>query len=266
MSFNRREDEGAAEIAVSEGANGVPALVTVAGDLVLNDAVEFRNKTATLTKAVVAFQSPGGNLVAGIEIGETIRLKNFLTFVPSDMFCTSACAYAWLGGTKRYMGRSARVGFHVAFIEKDGQLIESGQGNAVLGAYLTRIWLPLSAVVYVTEASPTSITWPTPENASLHGIEVGPAEAMPSINNMKVEPVPLAPNGDHRSFWNHNGSVVYLESADSERRFYYHQPRDGMLAAGARQEPYSSRARGLAKSISAARTFLPDAAGDFLMT
>jgi hypothetical protein len=36
------------------------------------------------------------------------------------------------------------------------------------------------------------------------------------------------------SLWAHNGSVVYLVANGSAREFYYHQPRPGMLGAGAR--------------------------------
>jgi hypothetical protein len=37
------------------------------------------------------------------------------------------------------------------------------------------------------------------------------------------------------TYWEHNGSIVYLVSNASTREFYYHQPRPGMLDAGARR-------------------------------
>jgi hypothetical protein len=36
-----------------------------------------------------------------------------------------------------------------------------------------------------------------------------------------------------RTYWDHNGSVVYLSAEGNRRRFYYQAPRDGMLRAGA---------------------------------
>ena len=36
-----------------------------------------------------------------------------------------------------------------------------------------------------------------------------------------------------RTFWDHNGSVVYLVANGSSREFYYQRPRLGMLEAGA---------------------------------
>jgi hypothetical protein len=37
-----------------------------------------------------------------------------------------------------------------------------------------------------------------------------------------------------RSFWNHNGSTIYLVADKSSREFYYDEPRPGMVMAGAR--------------------------------
>jgi hypothetical protein len=58
-------------------------------------------------------------LVAGIDIGKAIRLKDFETAVVSNKnsktICASACALAWLGGTRRFMSATARIGFHAAY-------------------------------------------------------------------------------------------------------------------------------------------------------
>lgn len=37
-----------------------------------------------------------------------------------------------------------------------------------------------------------------------------------------------------RTFWDHNGSMVYLVASGSQRSFYYEMPRPGLLEAGAR--------------------------------
>src|SRR5260370_4739196 len=80
------------------------AIVLVQGDFTDSDISEFQSKTGPLSKAIVLFESDGGSVVAGIQIGEIIRLKNFGTLVPNETRCASACAIAWLGGTRRFMG------------------------------------------------------------------------------------------------------------------------------------------------------------------
>jgi hypothetical protein len=86
----------AATISVKPAPNGEPALVTVDGDLQANDGDQFRSKTSFLSKAIVSFRSNGGSAVAGIQIGESIRLKGFTTVVAGNARCASACAIAWL--------------------------------------------------------------------------------------------------------------------------------------------------------------------------
>jgi len=152
------------------------ALVTVEGDLEAGDHNKFRAQVGRLTKAVVVFNSDGGNLLAGIEIGKTIRLKSFATVVLDGLRCASACAFAWLGGSPRFMERGARIGFHAAYVEDRGRAAESGVGNALLGSYLTQIGLSEHAVVYITQAGPRQMTWLTLPDAKQIGIDVLPFE------------------------------------------------------------------------------------------
>jgi hypothetical protein len=168
-------------------ADAGPALVMVEGDLELNDIEIFRSKVASLSKATVAFRSDGGSLLAGIRIGMLIRVKSFTTIVPDAAQCASACAVAWLGGVRRFLGVGSKVGFHAAYVQKAGTTTESGPGNAVLGAYLDQIGLPEDAIVYITQAAPNSMKWLNLEEAAQHGIDVAllpPPDAAPLAPDM----------------------------------------------------------------------------------
>jgi hypothetical protein len=166
----------AANIDVRQAGAAVPVVI-VEGDLELGDIELFRSKVAPLSKATVAFRSDGGSLLAGIRIGMLIRVRNFTTVVPEGAQCASACAVAWLGGAHRFLGVGSKVGFHAAYVQKAGGTAESGPGNAVLGAYLDQIGLPEDAIVYITQASPSSMKWLSMEEAEQHGIDV---ELLPS--------------------------------------------------------------------------------------
>src|SRR5260221_4045150 len=91
--------------------SGRQPLITVIGDLNLEDGGIFADKISGLTEGVVLLNSPGGNLFAGLRICTLIRLGNFSTFVPDGVRCASACAFAWLGGMARYKGERALGGF-----------------------------------------------------------------------------------------------------------------------------------------------------------
>ena len=179
----------AAHIAVKPLDNG-SALVAIEGELDLADIDTFRTKTDTLPvgRATVEFSSKGGSLLAGIRIGALTRTKKFTTVVPDGAQCASACALAWLGGTRRFVGEYASVGFHTAYIMKTGGMSESGPGNAILGAYLNQLGLSERAILYITHAAPTSMQWMSMEQAAEYGITVaklpptqagpGPADAV----------------------------------------------------------------------------------------
>jgi hypothetical protein len=148
------------------------AIVVVDGELVSGDDVLFRAQVGRLTKVIVAFNSDGGNLLAGLAIGKIIRLNSFTTVVLDGKRCASACALAWLGGSPSFMGNGAYIGFHAAYIEKAGQATETGVGNALVGAYLTWLGLSERAVIYITQAAPTEMTWLTLRDAERIGIDV----------------------------------------------------------------------------------------------
>jgi hypothetical protein len=189
------------------------ALVMVEGDLELGDIEVFRNKVAALSKATVAFRSDGGSLLAGIRIGMLIRVNNFTTVVPEAAQCASACAVAWLGGARRFLGAGSKVGFHAAYVQKAGATTESGPGNAVLGAYLDQIGLPEDAIVYITQAAPSSMKWLSMEEAAQHGIDVAllpPPDAAPP-------PDPSAPASQEQPQTRLSGRVTGLVLALAAR-------------------------------------------------
>ena len=168
-------------------------LVTVTGPFELDDIANFKTKTSLLTKAIVSFVSDGGNLKAGIEIGQEIRMKGFASAVPNAARCASACALAWLGGTTRFMGNSARIGFHSSSLPRNGQADEApigDIGNALMGAYLNRIGLPDRAVIYITQATPDAMTWLSLSDAQEQGINVAllPSAAEAAASNARTLP------------------------------------------------------------------------------
>ena len=149
---------------------GPAAIVTVQGALDARDGERFFAKIAPLVTARVRLQGSGGSVLAGIQIGETIRLKGMETIVPAGARCASACALAWLGGSRRFLAPGARIGLHSASDPRSGQV--SGTGNALLGAYLNRLGLSYSTVAYLVRAAPESITWLGIADAKRLGIEV----------------------------------------------------------------------------------------------
>ena len=61
-------------------------MITLSGAMVARSE-RSSAAVATYPKAIVVFQSPGGSPIAGIEIGTQIRLRNYMTLVPSGVQC-----------------------------------------------------------------------------------------------------------------------------------------------------------------------------------
>ncbi|WP_322868306.1 hypothetical protein U7859_02305 [Bradyrhizobium ottawaense] len=161
-----------AEFRKSSLGPSAPDLIEVAGELIQGDEAKFIETAIKSADAIVVFHSAGGNLLAGIEIGKAIRLKGFSTLVPDNMHCASACALAWLAGRVRLMSDTARVGFHAVYTSEDGETRVSSAGNAIAGAYLNQLGIPMSAIIYITGAPPDSMQWLNFADAQRVGIEV----------------------------------------------------------------------------------------------
>lgn len=119
----------------------------------------FITEHAIKPGAVVAFHSPGGNLVEGLAVGEAIRAHSLDTIVAqpsanpgsglvqriaSDApgVCASACSMAYLGGVNRRMLTGSRYGVHDAASTASGggDLLDLGQKAAgMMNDYIVRM-------------------------------------------------------------------------------------------------------------------------------
>ncbi len=170
-------------------AEGDATRVFVTGSFVAGKDKEFIKQIVGLDDALVVFSSEGGSIDVGFQIGKAIRLKGFATLVEDGQMCASACALAWLGGQKRYMGATAKVGFHAAYEMRDSGPYERGYGNALVGAYLTNLGFSQPAIVYMTSPPPQGMNWLTFEQAAELGISVEPWNGVQQ-ERKSVETVP----------------------------------------------------------------------------
>lgn len=87
----------------------------------LAEEVEQLVEDMRLDGGSVTFHSPGGNLLAGIELGQVIRRAGLSTNVgrdggsPADVLsggCYSACVLAYAGGSFRHLAEGSELGVH----------------------------------------------------------------------------------------------------------------------------------------------------------
>lgn len=161
----------AAEIEVFPTGKGID-LVALRGEILSIDGDKFSDVVAKSNAGAVLLESPGGDLLAGLQIGRLINELGLSTGVAPETACASACALAWLAGSTRFMHPSALVGFHAAYVLDGDEVKESGVANALVGAYLNELGLGSSAVVFATSASPQGMSWLNAAQARRVGINL----------------------------------------------------------------------------------------------
>jgi hypothetical protein len=167
-----------------------PGAVHVIGQINFEDGGRFSQLTQTLSIGTyVVLNSPGGNAVAGLEIGRIIRARGFIPVALRK--CLSACATAWLGGKVRHADNWGAVGFHNVY-DASRDDTPSGVGNALLGAYLRDLGLSDAAIEFMTAKGATGMAYLNTETAARLGIKVGgvPADLRPYLPTEVAAPQP----------------------------------------------------------------------------
>jgi TPR repeat protein len=162
------------------------AFFKVSGEFVAGDIEKFLAATDLSDNALILFHSDGGDLQTGLDIGSQIRMRGYSTAVLDEQYCYSACALAWLGGTKRTIGYAAHVSFHAAYVVEDGDAKESGVGNALVGAYIGKLGLKEDAVVFLTSAPPDYFNELNPSLAKDLGIDVQFSSTQDLIGSLQI--------------------------------------------------------------------------------
>jgi hypothetical protein len=162
----------AATITVHEPDGEGRVFVDVVGPINEEDFKTFKEKTDQIypigagqanKQVIVTLISYGGRIKPALQIADWIRKRGMSTFVPGDRTCSSACALIWVAGRARNVGDNSLIGFHATFDPKTRQ--ETGQGNAVVGAYLRDLGFGYDVIAFMTRAGPTSVEWLTLDRA-----------------------------------------------------------------------------------------------------
>jgi hypothetical protein len=82
---------GAATIDHAPFGEGIE-FIGIQGPIVAGDDEKFSRLAVQYKKAVVAFDSDGGQLLPALEIGKEIHLRGYSTAVGDGKSCASACA------------------------------------------------------------------------------------------------------------------------------------------------------------------------------
>ncbi|WP_404292852.1 hypothetical protein ACD578_10500 [Microvirga sp. RSM25] len=150
------------------------SMVFVKGPIRSGDADRFAGILEGLPrpKASIVLISPGGLVKEALNMGVQIRQRNYATMVLPDQECYSACALIWISANRRYISPRSKIGFHAAYIRENGEVRETGMGNADIGSYLTHLGLRREAIQFITQSPPDEVSLLTPNKARELGIDI----------------------------------------------------------------------------------------------
>lgn len=137
--------------------------IFIRGNISEGDATEFERQIGGIKRGLVVLSSSGGEIDEAFKIGAAINGQGLATMVVDE--CASACGLIRLSGVRRYFNQGARIGFHAAYVMKDGKPYETGMGNAEIGSFLTHLGLTREAIRFIASAPPEGMRWLTQEDA-----------------------------------------------------------------------------------------------------
>lgn len=111
-----REARAELSYSLERGEDGLVALFVQGEFAFEDDLAEFRSLAVSRKPAIVVFNSPGGNIFKALELGRLIRLFGLDTVQFRGVDCSSACAFAFMGGVHRYADPGT-IGMHRASLE-----------------------------------------------------------------------------------------------------------------------------------------------------
>lgn len=172
--------------------------VAAQGEITADTPAAFLAFLATSGKPYhIALHSLGGDLLAGIKLGELIRetgattmiaetiqetglgLEHIETTVPG--ICASACAFAFMGGVERLVSDEDRLGVH-QFYSANDEAVGSELVQALVGLTLIhalRMGIDAGVIVAASGTSPNSIHWFDREEIVAFGLDTSSSRTEP---------------------------------------------------------------------------------------
>lgn len=114
----------------SKSDNGI-SIIIVGGTFEKGDSVAaFRSMVQASGATAVSFNSGGGSISKALALGREIRTLGLSTVQPRALECASACAFAFMGGVKRFAEPGA-IGVHKSSFAPDSNFDVNSAVSAV---------------------------------------------------------------------------------------------------------------------------------------
>ena len=128
------------------------------GPIEHGDYAKFRSHFGDPRRIVgLDLHSGGGSLYEGVRIAAMARQKRLATFVAKE--CDSACAFIFLLGTKRYIGKDAKIGVHAVGTEYGNEDNGAVRDTIYFARLSAQLGIPSSTIGKMVATPPGKITY-----------------------------------------------------------------------------------------------------------
>jgi hypothetical protein len=166
-------------------------VIFIDGDIEKGDFDKFKklvlDNKLPVGGVIVSLDSRGGAMVDAANIG--IAIRNMKWWTAARELCASACADIWVAGVKRGVYKETALGFHAVYTtNKDGKNEVDSSGNALTGAYYSKLGLSYDAIDYLTSAPPDGMEWLNNEKAKKYNINYDYLGSLPGKKAQTAPP------------------------------------------------------------------------------
>jgi hypothetical protein len=148
----------------------------------LKAAIKASNDAGKLVTSV-RLNSPGGNLLEGVQLAEVVKFAKMATNVGQGATCASACFLIFAAGETKFANYTAQIGVHGASDESGRETTQSGAATVSMARIARELGVPAAIIGRMVVTPPNEMVWLSPADLQSMGTTmVGKPSQVPPPN------------------------------------------------------------------------------------
>jgi hypothetical protein len=163
-------------------------VIALSGDIAEGDTDSFKAAIKTANDAgklvsSVRLNSPGGNLLEGVQLAEVVKFAKMATNVGQGATCASACFLIFAAGETKFANYTAQIGVHGASDETGRETTQSGAATVSMARIAKELGVPAAIIGRMVVTPPNEMVWLSPADLQSMGTTmVGKPSQVPPPN------------------------------------------------------------------------------------
>jgi len=149
-------------------------VIAISGDIGEGDtdafkaAIKVANDAGKLVSSV-RLNSPGGNLLEGLQLAEVVKYAKMATNVGQGATCASACFLIFAAGENKFANYTAQIGVQGSSDEKGRETTQSGAATVSMARVAKELGVPAAIIGRMVVTPPNEMVWLSPADLQSMG-------------------------------------------------------------------------------------------------